>query len=110
MRALLQTSCNGMRKRADNRAPRSTDEQSKTLLRELAVLFLKLGTIGFGGPAAHIAMMEDEVVRRRRWMKHDEFLDLLGATNLIPGPEFDGDGNPHRPSTGRLERTGGCRY
>jgi chromate transporter len=52
----------------------------------LSLLFLKLGTIGFGGPAAHIAMMEDEVVRRRRWLTHDEFLDLLGATNLIPGP------------------------
>ena len=50
------------------------------------MLFLRLGTTAFGGPAAHIAMMEDEVVRRRRWMTHDEFLDLLGATNLIPGP------------------------
>jgi chromate transporter len=57
-----------------------------TSLWELALLFLKLGVIGFGGPAAHIAMMEDEVVRRRRWMSRDEFLDLLGATNLIPGP------------------------
>ncbi|MBR8832269.1 MAG: Chromate transport protein [Chroococcopsis gigantea SAG 12.99] len=52
----------------------------------LALLFLKLGVIGFGGPAAHIAMMEDEVVKRRQWMTRQEFLDLVGATNLIPGP------------------------
>jgi chromate transporter len=56
------------------------------VLGELAWLFLKLGTTAFGGPAAHIAMMEDEVVRRRRWLTRKEFLDLLGATNLIPGP------------------------
>jgi len=55
-------------------------------LRELAVVFLKLGTIGFGGPAAHVALMEDEVVRRRGWITRDAFLDLVGATNLIPGP------------------------
>jgi chromate transporter len=55
-------------------------------LRELAVLFLRLGTLAMGGPAAHIAMMEDEVVRRRRWMTHDRFLDMLGVCNLIPGP------------------------
>lgn len=55
-------------------------------LREIAGVFLKLGTIGFGGPAAHIAMMEDEVVARRQWLTREEFLDLLGATNLIPGP------------------------
>jgi chromate transporter len=60
--------------------------RSRTPLSELARLFLKLGTIAFGGPAAHIAMMEDEVVRRRRWLTREEFLDLLGATNLIPGP------------------------
>jgi len=58
----------------------------RTSLRELAGLFLKLGTIGFGGPAAHIAMMRDEVVRRRRWESDDEFLDIVGATNIIPGP------------------------
>ena len=55
-------------------------------LGELARLFLKLGVIGFGGPAAHIAMMEDEVVVRRRWLTRQHFLDLIGATNLIPGP------------------------
>jgi chromate transporter len=55
-------------------------------LRELAALFLRLGTLAMGGPAAHIAMMEDEVVRRRRWMTHERFLDMLGICNLIPGP------------------------
>jgi chromate transporter len=57
-----------------------------TTLRELALLFARLGATAFGGPAAHIAMMEDEVVRRRGWMTRERFLDLLGATNLIPGP------------------------
>lgn len=60
--------------------------QERTPLRELALLFLRLGATAFGGPAAHIAMMQDEVVNRRRWLTEERFLDLLGATNLIPGP------------------------
>lgn len=55
-------------------------------IREVAGVFLKLGLIGFGGPAAHIALMRDELVRRRGWVQDDEFIDLVGATNLIPGP------------------------
>lgn len=58
----------------------------KNSLREIALLFLRLGATAFGGPAAHIAMMRDEVVGRRQWLSDEEFLDLLGATNLIPGP------------------------
>ncbi len=56
------------------------------MLRDLALLFLKLGVFGFGGPAAHIAMMRQEVVERRHWLTDSEFLDLLGVSNLIPGP------------------------
>lgn len=59
---------------------------SKKDLKEIARLFLKLGTIAFGGPAAHIAMMQNEVVDKRKWMTHEYFLDLVGAVNLIPGP------------------------
>lgn len=60
--------------------------ESKASLKDIAGLFLKLGIIGFGGPAAHIAMMQDEVVTRRKWLTEQHFLDLIGATNLIPGP------------------------
>jgi chromate transporter len=56
------------------------------MLKEIAISFLRLGTTAFGGPAAHVAMMEEEFVRRRGWLSHEEFLDMLGATNLIPGP------------------------
>src|SRR5580692_6819903 len=69
----------------------STDSQDRpnqppatTSLAELARLFLRLGATAFGGPAAHIAMMRDEVVHRRGWLTDERFLDLLGATNLIP--------------------------
>ena len=58
----------------------------KNDLRELAGLFLKLGFTAFGGPAAHIAMMRQEVVIKRPWLTEQHFLDLIGATNLIPGP------------------------
>lgn len=60
--------------------------EPRTRLRDLARLFFRLGATAFGGPAAHIAMMRDEVVTRRRWLDEATFLDLLGATNLIPGP------------------------
>ena len=55
-------------------------------LGDIAIVFLKLGTIAFGGPAAHLAMMEEEFVRRRQWITHADFLDRLATANLIPGP------------------------
>jgi chromate transporter len=55
-------------------------------LREVGLLFLRLGLVGFGGPAVHIALMREEVVRRRDWLSEEEFLDLVGAVNLLPGP------------------------
>lgn len=55
-------------------------------LKEIAALFFKLGSIAFGGPAAHIAMMQDEIIQKRKWMTQEHFLDLIGATSLIPGP------------------------
>lgn len=64
----------------------SAPVRAKASLSELAVFFLRLGTTAFGGPAAHIAMMEEELVGRRHWLSREKFLDLLGASNLIPGP------------------------
>jgi chromate transporter len=58
----------------------------RTALWEVARVFLRLGVVSFGGPAAHVALMEEEIVRRRRWLTRESFLDLLGAANLIPGP------------------------
>lgn len=67
-------------------ASRVTPSSRRTSIYELAAFFLRLGTTAFGGPAAHIAIMEDELVRRRQWLSRETFLDLLGASNLIPGP------------------------
>ncbi|MCF6465147.1 hypothetical protein C3E90_04485, partial [Clostridium sp. Cult2] len=54
--------------------------------KEIIKVFLRLGFFAFGGPAAHIAMMEEEIINKRKWINHDKFMDLIGATNLIPGP------------------------
>jgi chromate transporter len=74
-----------MRMKEQPRAMGPVDER-RTRLTEVAALFLKLGFIAFGGPAAHIALMRQDVVDRRKWLSEQEFLDLLGASNLIPGP------------------------
>ncbi|NLW20492.1 MAG: chromate efflux transporter [Clostridiales bacterium] len=58
----------------------------KRRLLEVALVFLRLGLVAFGGPAAHIAMMEEELVQKRKWLSREQFLDFMGATNLIPGP------------------------
>lgn len=65
---------------------KNNQKRKRSSLVELTILFFKLGITAFGGPAAHIAMMEEEVVKRRKWITRDHFLDLVGATNLIPGP------------------------
>ena len=67
-------------------APPVDAAASRSSLRELAALFTRLGLTAFGGPAAHVALMEGEVVRRRGWLTRAQFLDLVGATQLIPGP------------------------
>lgn len=66
--------------------PATATFAERTPLRDLLGLFLRLGVTAFGGPAVHIAMMREEVVVRRRWITEQQFLDLLGAANLIPGP------------------------
>jgi chromate transporter len=66
--------------------PETQDTTQHGSLKELAFFFLRLGFTAFGGPAAHIAIMEDELVRRRKWLSREKFLDLLGASSLIPGP------------------------
>ena len=75
-----------MRPQLPGRSTTPLSSRRRTSLRELALLYLKLGTTAMGGPAAHIAMMEEEVVDRRRWLTREEFLDFLGAANVIPGP------------------------
>ena len=67
-------------------ANETVTSKGQVSLPELALVFLKLGTTAFGGPAAHIAMMEDEFVRKRHWITQAEFLDRLAAASLIPGP------------------------
>ncbi|AUC61017.1 chromate transporter ChrA [Cyanobacterium sp. HL-69] len=64
----------------------STSKKKSTDLKELAIVFFRLGAIAFGGPAAHIAMMDEEIVQKRKWITRERLLDLLGVTNLIPGP------------------------
>ncbi len=60
--------------------------ERRAKLIEIAAVFFKLGALAFGGPAAHIAMMDDEIVKKRKWLSREHFVDLIGATNLIPGP------------------------
>src|SRR5216684_719121 len=86
MPGLLPRGMKGMAERTAPEISESAPPSGSGSIRELAAFFLRLGTTAFGGPAAHIALMEDEVVRRRRWLSREKFLDLLGATNLIPGP------------------------
>lgn len=70
----------------DTLSRKQLPSQPTNALKEVALVFFKLGCFAFGGPAAHIAMMEDEIITKRKWMSREHFLDLIGATNLIPGP------------------------
>lgn len=60
--------------------------QQKQRLKEIFQVFAKLGVLAFGGPAAHLAMMDDEIIEKRKWISREKFIDLMGATNFIPGP------------------------
>ncbi len=75
-----------MKPPSDHAADAISELGEKASYNQLSTLFLRLGVTAFGGPAVHIAMMEDEVVNRRRWLSRQRFLDLLGAANLLPGP------------------------
>jgi chromate transporter len=75
-----------MPEKVESERLRASSSAKRAPLGEVAAFFLRLGITAFGGPAAHIAIMEDEVVRRRGWLSREKFLDLLGASNLIPGP------------------------
>src|SRR5216684_3591747 len=86
MPGLLPRGMKGMAERTAPEISESAPPSGSGSIRELAAFFLRLGTTAFGGPAAHIAIMEDELVRRRRWLSREKFLDLLGASSLIPGP------------------------
>ena len=75
------------RKQQDNHAGESAAPESRHgHLREVAAVFLRLGLTAFGGPAAHIAMMREEMVTRRKWVSQAQFIDLFGLANIIPGP------------------------
>jgi hypothetical protein len=86
-------------------SPESISEKRRVPLNELALFSLRLGTTAFGGPAAHIAIMEDELVRRRQWLSREKFLDLLGAKQSHPWAQFKRIGYSYRLLVRRLERS-----
>ena len=86
MPGLLRKDLQVMSEEIPREIPTQASSSGNHSIPELAIFFLRLGLTAFGGPAAHIAIMEDELVRRRQWLSRDKFLDLLGASNLIPGP------------------------
>ncbi|HEX3377431.1 MAG TPA: chromate efflux transporter [Candidatus Acidoferrales bacterium] len=83
--ALQEKSING-RTRARAATIAGQPKTKSWIAERVSAFFLRLGVTAFGGPAAHIAIMEDELVRRRKWLSREKFLDLLGASSLIPGP------------------------